>query len=72
VLGAEILPVPLVDLTDADLAAAAQVCRAMAHQEAERAKKLGNPTTRGPIENASARYRVLAEKFEGEGASKKA
>jgi hypothetical protein len=59
-----------VDLTDADLATAAQACRAMANQEAERAKKLENPTTRGPIENASARYRVLVEKFEG--ASKKA
>jgi hypothetical protein len=30
----------------------------------ERAKKLENPTTRGPIENAAKRYWALAEKFE--------
>jgi len=46
------------------LATAAQACRAMAHQEGERARKLENPTTRGPIEDASRRYRTLAEKFE--------
>jgi hypothetical protein len=56
--------VPLVDLTDLELATAAQACRAMAFQEGERAKKLENPTTRGPIEDASKRYRALAEKFE--------
>jgi hypothetical protein len=58
------LPVPLVDLTDVELATAAQACRAMAHQEAERAKKRENPTTRGPIEAASKRYHALAEKLE--------
>lgn len=36
----------------------------MASQEGERAKKMGNPTTRGPIENASKRYRALAERLE--------
>jgi hypothetical protein len=46
------------------LATAATACRAMAYQEGERAKKLENPTTRGPIETAAKRYRVLADKFE--------
>lgn len=64
VLGASILPVALLDLTDAELATAAQACRAMAYQEGERAKKLENPTTRGPIEDAAKRYRALAEKVE--------
>ena len=52
------------DLTNAELFTAAQACRATAYQEAERAKKLENPTTRGPIEDASKRYRALGEKFE--------
>ena len=52
------------DLTDAELATAAQACRAMAHQEGERAKKLENPTTRGPIEAAARRYAALAQKLE--------
>jgi len=56
--------VPLLDLTDADLATAAQACRAMAHQDGGRAKKLENPTTRGTIEDASKRYRALAAKLE--------
>lgn len=55
---------PVVDLTDEELATAAQACRAMAHQEGERAKRMENPTTRGPIENAAKRDRALAEKFE--------
>jgi hypothetical protein len=33
------------ELTDAELATA---CRAMAYQEGERAKKMENPTMRGP------------------------
>jgi MoaA/NifB/PqqE/SkfB family radical SAM enzyme len=36
------------DLTDDELATAAQACRAMAYQEAQRAKAMENPTTRGP------------------------
>lgn len=52
------------DLTDAELATAAQACRAQAHQEGERAKKLENPATRGPIESAAKRYALLAEKLE--------
>ena len=52
------------DLTDTDLATAATACRAMAYQEGERAKKMENPTTRGPIENAAKRYAALATKLE--------
>jgi hypothetical protein len=52
------------DLTDAERATAATACRAMAYQEGERAKKMENPTTRAPIENAAKRYAALAEKFE--------
>lgn len=55
---------PVVDLTDVELATAAQACRAMAYQEGERAKKLENPTTRGPIEAAAQRYRALVAKLE--------
>ena len=55
---------PLIDVTDAELATAAQACRAMAHQEGERAKKLENPTTRGPIEAAAQRYASLVAKLE--------
>jgi hypothetical protein len=51
-------------LTDAELATAATACRAMAYQEGERAKKMENPTTRGPIEDAAQRYAALAERFE--------
>lgn len=55
---------PPLDLTDAELVTAAQACRAMAHQEGERAKRMENPTVRGPIEQASERYRRLATKLE--------
>jgi hypothetical protein len=33
-------------------------------REGERAKKMENPTTSGPIENAATRYAALAQKFE--------
>jgi hypothetical protein len=36
----------------------------MASQEGQRAKIMENPTTRGLIEDASKRYRALAEKLE--------
>jgi hypothetical protein len=36
----------------------------MAYQEGERAKRMENPTTRGPIESAARRYAALAAKFE--------
>jgi hypothetical protein len=53
-----------IDLSDAELATAAQACRAMAYQEGERAGRMENPTTRGPIEAASRRYAALAKKLE--------
>jgi hypothetical protein len=56
-------PMPL-DLTDAELATAATACRGMAYQESERAKKMENPTMRGPIESTAKRAAALAEKFE--------
>jgi hypothetical protein len=52
------------DLTDAELATAAQACRAMAHQDGERAKQLPNPRIRAPIEAAEDRYAALAAKLE--------
>lgn len=55
---------PALDLTDADLATAATACRAMAYQEGDRAKKMENPTTRGPTESAAPRYGDVAENLE--------
>jgi hypothetical protein len=52
------------DLTTDELATAAQACRTMAYQEGERASKMENPTTRGPVEDAARRYAALTEKFE--------
>ena len=52
------------DLTDTELATVAQACRAMAYQEGERAKRMENPSTRGPIERTAQRFAALAEKFE--------
>jgi hypothetical protein len=52
-----------IDLADAELGTAA-ACRVMAYQEGQRAKKMENPTTRGPIESAAQRYAALAAKFE--------
>jgi len=52
------------DLSDSELATAAMACRAMAYQDAERAKKIENPTMRPPLEANARRYAALAEKFE--------
>jgi hypothetical protein len=52
------------DLSNSELATAAQACRALAYREGERARKQGNPTVRGPIEAASRRYADLAQKLE--------
>jgi hypothetical protein len=54
----------LLELSDSDLATAATACRAMAFQERERAKKMENPTMRGPLESNARRYAELAEKLE--------
>jgi len=55
---------PFLELIDAELATAAQACRALAYQEGERAKKIENPTVRGPLEDAARRYAALAQKLE--------
>ena len=52
------------DFTDAELATAATACRALAYQEGERANKIENPTTPGPIESAAKRYADLAVRLE--------
>ena len=52
------------DLSDAELATAATACRAMAYQEGERAKKIENPTMRGPLEANARRFSDLAVKLE--------
>jgi hypothetical protein len=52
------------DLSDAELATAATACRAMAYQEGERAKKMENPMTRGPVETTARRLSDLAVKLE--------
>jgi hypothetical protein len=52
------------DLTDSELTTAATACRAMAYQEGERAKKMENPTMRGPLETNAKHFAVLAEKLE--------
>jgi hypothetical protein len=43
------------DLTAEELATIAQAWRAMAYQEGERARTMGNPTTREPGESAAKR-----------------
>jgi hypothetical protein len=53
-----------VELSDTQLATAATACRALAFQERERARTMGNPTLRGPLETNAKRYTILAEKFE--------
>lgn len=55
---------PLLELTDVELATAAQACRAMAHQESERAMRMENPSVRAPIEAAAQRYAALVAKLE--------
>jgi hypothetical protein len=55
---------PLVSLTDTELATAAQACRAVAYQESKRATELENPTVPTPIEAAAQRYAALAERME--------
>jgi hypothetical protein len=52
------------ELSDTELATAATAYRAMSYQEGERAKKIENPTMRGPLENNARRYAALAEKLE--------
>jgi hypothetical protein len=51
------------DLTDLELETAARACRVLARQEEESAKRIENPTLRGPMENTARRAAALAEKF---------
>lgn len=55
---------PALDLTDLELETAARACRAMAYHEEQAAKRMENPTMRGPIENTAKRAAALAERFE--------
>lgn len=55
---------PAINLTDLELQTAAQACRAMAFQDGERAKKIDNPSLRGPMEDTARRYASLATKLE--------
>jgi hypothetical protein len=52
------------DLTDLELETAARACRSLAYRESEAAKRMDNPTLRGPVENTAKRAAALAEKFE--------
>jgi hypothetical protein len=52
------------ELSLAELETAARACRAMAYQESEHAKKMENPSTRGPVEAMARRYAELAAKLE--------
>jgi hypothetical protein len=52
------------DLTDLELETAARACRALTYQEEQAAKRMENPSMRGPIENTAKRAAALAEKFE--------
>jgi hypothetical protein len=61
---AKIPLIPPLDLTDLELETAARACRALAYQKEQAAKRMENPTTRGPIENTAKRAAALAEKFE--------
>ena len=53
-----------IDLTDLELETAARACRALAYKEAEAAKRIENPSVRGPTENTARRAAALAERFE--------
>jgi hypothetical protein len=52
------------DLTYAELATAAQACRALAYQEGERAKKMENPSVSETLQAAARGYADLAAKLE--------
>ena len=52
------------DRTDVELATAAQASLPMEHQEAAGARKLENPTVRGPSEAAAPRYAALVARLE--------
>jgi hypothetical protein len=45
-------------------ATAARACRAPAYQEGQAAKRIENPSLRGPIEDTAKRAATLTKKFE--------
>jgi hypothetical protein len=51
-------------LTDVELETVARACRAFAHQEGERVKKIENPQMRELAEVTVKRAATLAERFE--------
>jgi hypothetical protein len=51
-------------LTDAELETVARACRAFAHQERERIKRMENPGMREIAERTADRAATLAERFE--------
>jgi hypothetical protein len=53
------------DLTDLELETAARAGRALAYQEEQAAKRMENPSMRGPVENTAKRGAAPAERFEG-------
>lgn len=55
---------PLFHFTDTDLRDAAKACRAMAYQDEERAKQMGNPGIRQQFIESARRFTELAAKLE--------
>ena len=52
------------ELSDAELAAVATACRALALQEELRARAMSNPSLRAAVIDSAERYAVLASKIE--------
>ena len=52
------------DFTELELETAARACRTLAYQEEQAAKRMKNPSMRGPIENTAKRATALAKQFE--------
>jgi hypothetical protein len=58
---------PLLTRCDLELETAARACRALAHQESERAKAMENSDMKRPIEHAAARRLRRIDRFEALG-----
>lgn len=54
---------PMPKLTPEDLEVIERACRAFAYRQEEDAKKIGNPTIRGPVERVARHAAELAERF---------
>jgi hypothetical protein len=57
-------PLTSLELTDLELATAAQACRSMADHDGERARLAQDPAIGAPIEDLARRYAALADTFE--------